>query len=824
MVVSCRRQKRPSLCLRTGAKAIMGTAMKKTHCLRLLLLLCGIVFAVTVVPAADWHVKEAPIRFTLELTGNPSHESCGYFVHLPDGGMLPTPFPLTHVVTRRGKPVESCVLWQNRLSGLALVFADPGGGGEVHVYVSAGKALKVWNAASGLTPSAILCADPTVGDMSAARKLAGLGTVGPTVHYRLHRGHPKAALSIGCDLSGRPRPCSFHLLAHVVTSDPGRTWIAPLTLDGQCEVRVDGQAIVPKKRIAKWGGTGQYVMLSKGLNRVDVLQASGGTGDWSRSNKKGGLMYLTWRTPKATMAELGGVRSKKAPMPGTSAQETRVLRADEVAQSGRCRITDVRSRDGGPVPCITTRPRGVFWFEGERPIIVYGLTAGNEGSRGDTGYEWDFGGGAKLAKPEVFWPFAGGREHRITLIASRGGKTARAAKPFYGYANVETSLENAESREVFRKAALNVFEAYPATVDPTGAWDASMWNNFFRTMELGKGQDLLTHIFAVRWPVLQTKLPAEQTQVLLNIFFDFLPRVSPEKALQWTEKIELASKRDRARAELMKIVRAEIYIYYLRDLDKARESLAEIARKRDRDSVTELARIRMGDIAFLDRRLNEATRIYGDVQNRVQRGRTVGPSARGGSSRLMTAEDRRRQFLERSSSLVQPPDEPEEEEGRGRRKRRRRGEPEPEPPKPPSFRIDRNIKVQDWKLNALLDVSASENVKTLVDQGYFLEAKQALQKWERESPLSKVSGDYILNESELYMKLEDWPRARAMLEAYCELVDASSFIPDATEAVIRCMLQMDEPKANILKFYEGMEKKLEFHPAASEVKDLISNL
>jgi len=409
------------------------------------------------------------------------------------------------------------------------------------------------------------------------------------------------------------------------------------------------------------------------------------------------------------------------------------------------------------------------------------------------------------------------------LTATRGGKTARAAKPFYAYAQVETSLENAETREVFRKAVLNLFEAHPGTTDPTSGWDESMWNNFFRTMELGKGQDLLTHIFAVRWPALSAKLPSEQKNMLLDIFFDFLPRVSPQKALQWTEKIEHASRRDKERADMMKVLRAEVYMYYLRDFAKAREALAEVVRRRDADRVTEVARIRLGDIAFLERNLNEATKLYGDVQNRVQRNRTLGSSSRGGSSRYMTAAEKRRAFLERMPQPAPPDDEPEEPE-RGRRKRRRRGEPEPEPPKPPSFQIDRNFKAQNWKLNALLDVSASENVKTLTDQGYFLEARQALQKWERESPLSKVSSDYILNESALYMQLEDWVRARAMLEAYCELVDASSFIPQATKAVIECMFEMDESKANILKFYEGMEKKLEFHPAASEVKDLIDNL
>ena len=799
--------------------------MNKSRSLRPWHLFC-IVFAVTAATAAEWHVKEAPIRFTLDLTGQPTHESCGYFAHLPDGGMLPTPFPLTHVVTKGGKVVKSYVLWQNRLSGLALVFEDPGGGGEVYVYVSAARVLNVWNDKSGLTPSAILCADPTVGTLAAAHKLAGFGAVGPTVHYRLHQGYPKKApLSIGGDLSGRPRPCSFHLLAYVVTSDPGKTWIAPFTLDGECEVRVDNQAVVPKMRVDKWGGTGQYKNLSEGLHRVDVLQGCGGQGSFSDSAKKGGLMYLTWRTPKATMEELGGVRSKKVPLSGTSRMETRIVRQDEIARSGSCRLQGIHSRDRSPIPYINLRPLDVFWLEDENPVIAYELSADAGGNPGDTAYQWDFGGGATLAKPKVVWLFTGGREHRVTLTASAGNKKARSTKPFYGFATASSSLENPETREVFRSAALNMFEAYPAKADPTAGWDRGMWNNFFRTMELGKGQELLTHIFAVRWPVLQARLPSEQKQVLLDIFFDFVPRASPQKALQWTEKIEQAASRNRARADMMKVLRAEIYMYYQRDFAKARENLAAILKKRETDSISEVARIRLGDIAFLERNLNEATRMYGDVQNRVQRGRTLGAGARGGSPRMMTAEEKRRRFPEHAPRLARPSDEPEEGEEKGKRKRRRREpEPEPEPRKPPSFRIDYNIKVQDWKLNALLDVSASENVKTLTEQGYLLEAKHALGKWERESPLSKVSGDYILNESALYMRLEDWPRARAMLEAYCELVDASSFIPAATEAAIRCMVEMEEPKANILKFYEGMAKKLEFHPAASEVETLINSL
>ncbi|MDD4871323.1 MAG: hypothetical protein PHR77_12255, partial [Kiritimatiellae bacterium] len=42
---------------------------------------------------ANWHVKEAPIRFKVGLTQKPNEKSGGYYILLPDGGILPTPFP-----------------------------------------------------------------------------------------------------------------------------------------------------------------------------------------------------------------------------------------------------------------------------------------------------------------------------------------------------------------------------------------------------------------------------------------------------------------------------------------------------------------------------------------------------------------------------------------------------------------------------------------------------------------------------------------------------------------------------------------------------------
>jgi hypothetical protein len=202
-----------------------------------------------------WRVPEATIRFDLNVTTRPSHASAGFFVELPDAGLLPTPAPLTQVFTDRGQPVESYVLWHSPGRNLAIVVADHGGSGDLEIYVRPAPRYRLWTPDSGLTPSAIVSTDPTTASLEAARSLAALGRVGPAVHHINKAGVQRAPLSITGDETGRPRPASFYMLAHVVSRDPGRTWIAPMPAAGvSSEVRVNGQALARQKRIDKWGG------------------------------------------------------------------------------------------------------------------------------------------------------------------------------------------------------------------------------------------------------------------------------------------------------------------------------------------------------------------------------------------------------------------------------------------------------------------------------------------------------------------------------------------------------------------------------------------
>ncbi len=713
---------------------------------------------------AEWHVPEAALRFTVKLEKGPTHKAAGYFAHLPDGGVLPKPYPLTRVVSDQGNVLDSYALWHNPIGGLAIVFAPPARGSKVHVYVGKSMRLNLWTPESGLKPSAILCADPTVGSMSAAQKLGQLGSVGPTVHYRQHYGHSRAPLVVDGDHSGRPRPCAFYMLAHLQVNDPGKTWVAPFVLSGSGEVKVNGTTINPVRRIDKWGGTGAWVDLPNGLNRFELFQTAEGQGGYSERGFSG-LMYMTWRPPNATMADLGGVRSKKVPMTGTSRFETRLVKKDEIAHSGSCRVLAIASQNGAPVASIQAVPKEVFWFGSGTPMIMYELSAFSEGAPAGTKYAWQFDDrGTTVSGATASWLFPAAGEHRVKLTASAAGRVSRALHGFYGHTTIRSRMRHAKTRSAFYDASLTMFEATPATRDPMVAFGEEYWDLLLHSIAVGEGTDLLHHLFSDRPQLLKVRLDGSEIDLLLDVLLDTLARRDAGGAATWIQ----AQKRktvERTYTTQLSLAEAETQMHYLGNTNAAAAALRPLLSQAG--ETRELALIRMGDLAFLSGDLNRATAIYADVQKRVRYHRNSSEAGTQGS---------------RGSAFVAS--------------MRKRGE------------------VDNWKLNAFLGVSISETVKSLIDQGQMLAARETLQAWERQFPLSKVSGDYVLQEARYYIKLKDWQRARSMLEAYCDLVDASSYMPNAALELLECMIGMEDSKADIRAYCERMSERFEFHPVA----------
>ena len=732
-----------------------------------------LVLAPCVRAAGDWHVPDAALRYKVNLTSKPTHPTAGYYVHLPDGGILRSTAPSPTVVTEEGKMIPSFLLWQNSESGFSLVFADPGASKSVYIYPRAGQPPQFWKPETGITPSAILCASPGHESLAVALNLGKLGRVEPAVHSENKAGIPRAPLSIGGDDTGRPKPAAFYLLSYLDVPEAGKYWFSPTVRSGVDEILIDGSKLVPKERSKKWGGTGASFDLTQGLHRLEIFQTAPGIGPYDTSMNTGGLMYFTWRAPSDKMKEV----------------ETRILKDSEIVRSGSCALESVESKDGSPVACAQLNPTLTYWFENEEPLILYNFRAIGLSAAADTTYSWTFPEGGTLEGKSVQWLIPGFRESRVKLVAKSAKGVSQCIIPFVGFGTQQTSLDKAPTREAFRTVMAKMLEAYPRSPDPVAGWTDAYWNNLLRTVEEGQGYPVLRQLFTDRWETMRKKLGTGQVTALQDVLLDIVERDNPTDAIKWLEKFYAAAP-DIARKNELKLRNAETQMFYLGERKTAGDLLAGLSNLNG--DIGERAKVRLGDLAFMEGDLNKATGFYADLQNRARAQRNAAPALPGG---LVT-----NQLLAGGAAATPAPEWRKSSTA----------------PNTPVTGTPSN------KGGALQEVSLSENVRTLTEGGYLLEAKQALQTWEREFPLSKISGDFIIRESALYMKSGDWKRAQPMLEAYCREIDASSFLPEAASMLITCVKQTKASPDSIREIILKVKGRLLYHPVAKQLDAFLS--
>jgi hypothetical protein len=497
-----------------------------------------------------------------------------------------------------------------------------------------------------------------------------------------------------------------------------------------------------------------------------------------------GPMMFTWRTPKTTIQELGGPRAPDLKYPGTPMCESRFPRDDEIVKSGSCQIRTIQAQDGGPIASFTMSPGNVFWFPGEEAIIQYGLRVDPRGNPTGTRYSWTFDGmpGALVAGSELTWLFKGGEDTWVTLTAESGGKRSTARLLFYPFSEEKSSIAYDSTRADFRQACLTMVKSFSEKEDPFAGWTPGLWSNLFRVLDLQMEDPLLGYLVTQRWDFLKKKLDDAQKSRFQDLFLIIKARQNPKEALKWAQEF-CAGDCPRSRVVMLQLKQAEIMMYYLNDLEGARKIIIPLLLSSGDEG--EWARIRMGDLEFLSRNLNEATGRYGEVQNRSKAGtlKAVAPATKFHGATL-SGPVKSADFAKRNTPQKSVVSKPTEFETPGA--------------------------VAEWKLSAIRDVAASETVGGLMDQGFYDEAFQALKTWERSFPLNKITGDYILREATLYMALKDYKRARVILAAYCEQIDASNFLPGAMKMVRSCMIYMNEPDAVVNKYYNELLKRTQF--------------
>lgn len=726
---------------------------------------------------ADWAVKEAPIRFVYDLGLTPSHPSAGYFVTIPDGGLLPDPAPNPMVFDEAGNALTNGVLWHSSGTGCGLVFQAPKEGQKVVIYVGGARQLTKWTPQTGLTPSAMFCASLGSSARAVAMQLGGLGTVGPQVQFSNKAWaagqweNVRIPLAMWWDTY--PGGIGLYMMAYVNVTDPGPTWVAPLIRQGVLDIAIDGQMLHLAKINDKRGGVGTSVTLAAGLHKVDLYGYNFPGGD-------GGMM-LTWRPPHTKIEDLGGPRGKDKKYPGTPFFESRMIQEDEIVKSGTADISDIQTRDGGPIASFTVTARHVYWFEGEEVLIDAAFAAWTKNNPEGTRCTWRFDSqpGAVASGAELNWLVKGSAGTWVTLTAEADGKRSSSRILVNPQTDVKSSLDDPPTREAFRSACYAMLKAQPEKGDPVATWNASMWNNFFRVLNLQMENSLVEHIVTQRWDFFKKKLTEDKRSILEDLFLISMGARKPKETIPWVAELSKDAP-SRTRSVMLQLKSAEILMYYLGDLDGARKIITPLLSEGGEGG--EWARIRMGDLELLAGNLPEATQRYGDVQSR-SKANTAEASAAVPQVRDTTPSGpvKSADF----ARLKAPP---------------KAGVQKTEEVEPPP-------NVAYWKLAAVRDAAASENVATLIDQEFYLEALKALRVWERTFPMNKITGDYILREAKLYMALKDYKRARVMLTAYCDQVDASSFLSEALKMTRKCMILTTVPEAEVAKFEQDIRNR-----------------
>ena len=589
----------------------------------------------------------------------------------------------------------------------------------------------------------------------------------------LHLGIPRAAFSIGGDLLHRPPPWVFYMMGNVVAKSAGEFWIAPFTKHGSTVLLVNGQEITPTNQMPGWGGTGAYVPLQQGLNRLEVYQTASHADNW--------LFYFAWAPPYEEFRK--------------PVQNARGAVGVDIARSGSAQLNLVKSQNGSAVAAGVARPDLLFWLEKEPPLVTCDLFALTEGNPPDTKYTWIFPGNATVEGPRATWIFPGNTESSVTLVAKSGKGASRAEIPFFTQPLSPANLNLPTHNRLFREALVQMLRSYPAQADALQQWSVGHWNNLFRTLEFGKSRELLELLFQKHGPAIAKQLKPAQILWLQNMLLTEMETSDPAGAAKWFEYFKVNFKTPET-AQRLKLHEAEMAIYAAGDFEKAQAILNPMNTK---DSpFAGKAQIRLGDIELLKGNLNGATTFYSQAQALAKARRTA-PNAASAKDEQKTATPAASPTPASTfAAKIQQRNEARD-----------------------AAKAQREAAKGLAKAGAIQDVSFSENVATLLEGNYMIEASEVLEDWEEEFPLSKVSGDYIIRDAQWNAKAGNHKRAVAMLTAYCTQIDASSFLPKAVTQLIESSDKVPGSKAKTREVVESVLGRMKFHPVATQLEEYL---
>jgi hypothetical protein len=442
--------------------------------------------------------------------------------------------------------------------------------------------------------------------------------------------------------------------------------------------------------------------------------------------------------------------------------------ADAYVKSGRGHWISAESRDGVPLAFIDVAPVSYLWL-GETPVNLYELQpALLETNPEGTEYRWDLGQGMVSQTDRLLWLIEGSDPVQAKLISRRGAMESSARKSVYFDSTPGgASINRAADRRMYRKALLNRCRAVPESARPCGGWSEEIWTIFFEVIEPFQGGALLQQVITRSQADLAARGEDARAKVE-GLYFDLLRLSDPGKAIEWAQARERTERNNSARFRWMDR-QMKTLMYDLENPEEARKKLSTLRKLAPAAGIEGkiLMMVRAGDLELLSGNPDSARKIYAAAQD--------------------VSTDQRKHA--------------------GTLKRFRNGTTTP------------GMRGADWRKDAVHAGTYYNTVKNLLEQGSLLEARETLDRWEIELPLSKLSGQFVSAESAYYVEAKDCRRVVSQLKAFRIGAGIANELPELLLREMNCLRQIGKTE-EMKKLVDWAEKNLPLHPVTREVSAL----
>ncbi|MFC1497805.1 hypothetical protein ACFLS1_04925 [Verrucomicrobiota bacterium] len=844
------------------------TLFKAGRLIKLLFIFCMI--SLPVFGAGTWHIKEAPIRYKIKITwttwggrraDRPTQKSCGYFVHLPDKGILPEPLPYPHVVDQSGKEYKSWVLAQNKNEGLALIFEDTGHINEMYVYFTGASKLNAWTPESGMTPSPFLFFSPKTASMAAAKEMAQFGPMkNPLGFWHKRAGIGIGKMSILCDPRGYPPPCSYYKLAYLTCGEEYGSYSLPglMAYSGRvgggfkpkptmkdpnakarCTSLANVETYINGQRYTLARGYGKPINTPPGLRKLEMFTFVKAENFYD-PNKPRQIQDMEQKWVAEIMIKAPPLKDyppydyetmRKHKMTSTSELKPEshsrkkghgrfFVPEDECAKSGHYVVTGVESRDGKPiplfVPVVVARDYESYQGGREEKTLVYRMNVPSfVNNPKDTEYIWTLDGGIEVKSRDFLWiyPHNAHKQRPISLTVKSGEYSATANYPlipfvawYYSGKEKDIGIRATDRRGVVSDLNEPRFLGYLR----------DGFNNVLKHIPID--QDPTKDWNSAMFLSLSRGYEYGNGRDLLDImtkrwkYFEGNPKMRPEQ-----------------KAYLQNIFYHWLCWYAP---DKAIEWLERVEEgtKKDLRRKKELQMMRADVYMYQKRDFEEAGKVLDAFQSKAKgasRFDLLADVKRGDLAFFQGDLNKAAEYWGKVQDIVKAQGietfmegiTPVEWAGQRRQGMKKKVKYSVAAEKDPEAEGDEQV--DEWKKVAVVETQLATEVITLLDQGYLKETLQQLGQWELQFPMSKISADCFIQEARLYMRLQNYQRAATILEAYCKNIEASSFLPKAADLLIDCMMRGQIKASERKEILEDLKKKFEFHPLASKIDRLL---